>query len=85
MFFYLHRSPFPAHRCILTMKSFNFTVSVSPAMDASVHTHLSLPMSVPGTPDLLVNTLELKRTLRKWSHDKEKVTMMSNGLKDMKF
>lgn len=47
-------------------------VSVSPAMDASVHTHLSLPMSVPGTPDLLVNTLELKRTLRKWSHDKEK-------------
>ncbi|XP_022788434.1 fas-binding factor 1 homolog isoform X3 [Stylophora pistillata] len=47
-------------------------VSVSPAMDSSVHTHLSLPMSVPGTPDLLVNTLELKRTLRKWSHDKEK-------------
>ncbi|KAJ7376427.1 establishment of epithelial cell polarity [Desmophyllum pertusum] len=31
-----------------------------------------LQMSAPGTPDLLVNTLELKRTLRKWSHDKEK-------------
>ena len=39
----------------------------------SILTHPSLPMSVPGTPDLLVNSLELKRTLRKWSHDKEKV------------
>ena len=36
-------------------------------------THPSLPVSAPGTPDLLVNSLELKRTLRKWSHDKEKV------------
>lgn len=33
----------------------------------------SLLASAPGTPDLLVNSLELKRTLRKWSHDKEKV------------
>nr|XP_058970698.1 fas-binding factor 1-like isoform X2 [Pocillopora verrucosa] len=47
-------------------------VSDSPAVDTSVLTHPSLPMSTPGTPDLLVNTLELKRTLRKWSHDKEK-------------
>lgn len=33
----------------------------------------SLLASAPGTPDLLVNSLALKRTLRKWSHDKEKV------------
>ena len=26
------------------------------------------------TPDLLINSLELKRTLRKWSRDKEKVS-----------
>ena len=36
-------------------------------------THPSLPMSAPGTSDLLLNSLELKRTLRKWSHDKEEV------------
>jgi len=46
--------------------------SDSPAVDTSILTHPSLPMSAPGTPDLLVNSLELKRTLRKWSHDKEK-------------
>lgn len=45
----------------------------SPAVDTSILTHPSLPMSAPGTPDLLVNSLELKRILRKWSHDKEKV------------
>ena len=77
MFFCLHRYKFPSHRFILIVKSFDFTVSDSPAVDTSILTHPSLPMSAPETPDLLVNTLELKRTLRKWSHDKEKVTVMS--------
>ena len=36
---------------------------------SSVH---SLP------PDLLVNTLDLKRTLRRWSQDKEQVGMVHN-------
>lgn len=39
----------------------------------AVVSHSSLVASASGTPDLLVNSLELKRTLRKWSHDKEKV------------
>lgn len=85
--FCLHRYKFPSHRFILIVKSFDFTVSDSPAVDTSVLTHPSLPMSKPGTPDLLVNTLELKRTLRKWSHDKEKVTVMSatdEKVKEMK-
>jgi len=52
---------------------FSVAFTDSPAVDTSILTHHSPPMSVPGTPDLLVNSLELKRTLRKWSHDKEKV------------
>ena len=86
--FCLHRYKFPSHRFILIVKSFDFTVSDSPAVDTSVLTHPSLPMSTPVTPDLLVNTLELKRTLRKWSHDKEKVTVMSatdEKVKEMKY
>lgn len=52
----------------------NFAFTDSPAVqDTSIPSHPSLPVSAPGTPDLLVNSLELKRTLRKWSHDKEKV------------
>lgn len=86
--FCLHRYKFPSHRFILIVKSFDFAVSDSPVVDTSVLTHPSLPMSTPGTPDLLVNTLELKRTLRKWSHDKEKVTVMSatdEKVKEMKY
>lgn len=46
----------------------------SPAGDTLSVAHLaSRPVSASGTPDLLINSLELKRTFRKWSHDKEKV------------
>lgn len=66
------------YKCyVLTLSLPDLTVADSPAVDPSVLTRPSLPMSSPGTPDLLVNTLELKRTLRKWSHDKEKVNMLS--------
>ena len=68
---YTHQLDFVTHYYEASEVFIAFTDS--PAVDTSILTHPSLPMSAPGTPDLLVNSLELKRTLRKWSHDKEKV------------
>ena len=39
----------------------------------------SKPSPLPVTPDLLMNSLELKRTLRRWSADKEKVNKLRLG------
>lgn len=44
----------------------------SSARDSSNLLHPSQLGSASVTPDLLVNSLELKRTLRKWSKDREK-------------
>ena len=52
----------------------------SPAGDTlSVAHPASRPVTASGTPDLLINSLELKRTFRKWSHDKEKVGGSGNS------